>query len=140
MHKLALAGKKCQSHHKGSNTRFEAREIQRPNFSAGGLRMKLVPLEDRVVLKLMEQEEKTQSGIVLPDTAKEKPSKATVVAAGPGKYDDNGNLVPMPVKVGDIVVFARYAGTEVKVEGEDYLVMRASDLLAILDEKKKSKK
>ena len=102
--------------------------------------MNLVPLEDRVVLELMEQEEKTQSGIVLPDTAKEKPSKATVVAAGPGKYDDNGNLVPMPVKVGDIVVFARYAGTEVKVEGEDYLVMRASDLLAILDEKKKSKK
>jgi len=102
--------------------------------------MKLVPLEDRVVLKLMEQEEKTQSGIVLPDTAKEKPSKATVIAAGPGKYDDNGNLIPMPVKVGDIVVFAKYAGTEVKVDGEDYLVMRASDLLAILDESKKSKK
>ena len=95
--------------------------------------MKLVPLEDRVVVKLMEQEDKTQSGIVLPDTAQEKPQKATVVVAGPGKYD-KGKLMPMPVKEGDLVVFAKYSGTEVKVEGGEYLVLRASDLLAVLQE------
>jgi chaperonin GroES len=95
--------------------------------------MKLVPLEDRVVVKVLEQEDKTSSGIVLPDTAKEKPSKATVIAAGPGKYDD-GVLIPMPVKEGDIVVFAKYAGTEVKLDGEEYLVLRASDLIGILPE------
>ncbi|OFW55903.1 MAG: co-chaperone GroES [Actinobacteria bacterium RBG_16_64_13] len=94
--------------------------------------MKLVPLEDRVVVKLLEQEDTTKSGIVLPDTAKEKPSKATVVATGPGKYDDNGKLVPMPVNVGDIVVFAKYAGTELKLDGEEYLVLRATDLIGIL--------
>lgn len=94
--------------------------------------MKLVPLEDRVVIKVMEQEEKTASGIVLPDTAKEKPSKGKVVAAGPGKYDDNGKLIPMPVSVGDVVVFAKYAGTELKLDGEEYLVVRASDLIGIL--------
>ena len=99
--------------------------------------MKLVPLEDRVVLKLVEKEDKTQSGIVLPDTAKEKPSKANVLAVGPGKYDENGKLIPMPVKVGDVVVFAKYAGTEVKADGEDYLIVRASDLLAVMDESKK---
>ena len=96
--------------------------------------MKLVPLEDRVVVKLVEREDKTSSGIVLPDTAQEKPQKATVMAAGPGKYDNNGKLMPMPVKKGDVVVFAKYSGTEVKVEGEEYLVLRASDLLAVLQE------
>ena len=94
--------------------------------------MKLVPLEDRVVIKVLEQEEKTQSGIVLPDTAKEKPSKGRVMAVGPGKYDDNGKLMPMPVSNGDIVVFAKYAGTELKLDGDEYLVLRASDLIGIL--------
>jgi len=98
--------------------------------------MKLVPLEDRVVVKLVEQEDKTQSGIVLPDTAKEKPSKATVLAVGPGKYDESGKLIPIGVKAGDVVVFAKYGGTEVKVDGEDYMVLRASDLLAVFDESK----
>ncbi len=89
--------------------------------------MKLVPLEDRVVVKVIEQEEKTSSGIVLPDTAKEKPSKGSVVAVGPGKYDENGDsCIPMPVKRGDMVVFAKYAGTEIKLDGEEYLVLRAS--------------
>ena len=94
--------------------------------------MNLVPLEDRVVVQVIETEEKTSSGIVLPDTAKEKPSKATVLAVGPGKYDDSGKLIPMPVKKGDVVVFAKYSGTELKLDGEDYLVMRASDLMGIL--------
>jgi chaperonin GroES len=96
--------------------------------------MKLRPLEDRVAVKLVDREDKTQSGIVLPDTAQEKPQKATVMAAGPGKYDDKGKLVPMPVKKGDIVLFAKYSGTEVKLDGEEYLVLRASDILGILPE------
>jgi len=94
--------------------------------------MKLVPLEDRVVVKLVEREDKTASGIVLPDTAQEKPQMATVVATGPGKYDDNGQLVPMPVKKGDLVLFAKYSGTEVKLDGEEYLVLRATDILGVL--------
>lgn len=94
--------------------------------------MNLVPLEDRVVVQVMEQEEKTTSGIVLPDTAQEKPQKGTIVAAGPGKYDESGKLLPMPVQSGDVVVFAKYAGTEIKLDGVDYLVMRASDLIGIL--------
>jgi chaperonin GroES len=97
--------------------------------------MKLVPLEDRVVVKVLEQEDRTSSGIVLPDTAKEKPSKGTVIAAGPGKYSERGDLLPMPVKEGDIVVFAKYAGTEVKLDGEDYLVLRAmNDIIGVLPE------
>jgi chaperonin GroES len=95
--------------------------------------MDLVPLEDRVVIKVIEQEEKTSSGIVLPDTAKEKPQKGTVIAVGPGKYNEDGDkLLPVPVKKGDVVVFAKYAGTEIKLNGEEYLVVRASDLIGIL--------
>jgi chaperonin GroES len=96
--------------------------------------MKLVPLEDRVVVKLVEREDKTSSGIVLPDTAQEKPQKATVMAAGPGKYDTNGKLMPMPVNKGDLILFAKYSGTELKLDGEEYLVLRASDILGILPE------
>ena len=95
--------------------------------------MKLVPLEDRVVVKVLEDEERTASGLVLPDTAKEKPQKAKVVAAGPGRYDD-GSLVPMGVAEGDIVVFSKYGGTEVKVDGEELLILRASDILAKIAE------
>ncbi|MGZ5385564.1 MAG: co-chaperone GroES [Acidimicrobiia bacterium] len=91
--------------------------------------MKLVPLEDRVVVKVLEEEEKTVSGIVLPDTAKEKPQKAKVLAVGPGRYDD-GDLIPMGVAEGDIVIFSKYGGTEVKVEGDEVLILRASDILA----------
>ena len=94
--------------------------------------MKLVPLEDRVVVQVMDQEEKTSSGIVLPDTAQEKPQKGTIVAVGEGKYDESGKLLPMPVKKGDVVVFAKYAGTEIKLDGVEFLVMRASDLIGTL--------
>lgn len=91
--------------------------------------MKLVPLEDRVIVKVMEEEEKTASGIVLPDTAKEKPQKAKVLAVGPGRYVED-KLIPLDVKEGDIVVFAKYGGTEIKVDGEELLILRASDILA----------
>jgi chaperonin GroES len=95
--------------------------------------MKLVPLEDRVVVKIIEQEMVTATGIVLPDTAKEKPSKGRVVAVGPGKYTEKGDLLPMPVKEGDLVVFAKYAGTELKLDNEDYLVLRGlTDIIGVI--------
>ena len=89
------------------------------------------PLGDRVVIEVSEGDVKTASGIVLPDTAKEKPQKGVVVAVGAGEYKD-GNRVPMDVKVGDAVIFSKYAGTEVKVDGKDYLIVRESDILAVL--------
>jgi len=91
--------------------------------------MKLVPLEDRVIVRVLEEEERTSSGIVLPDTAKEKPQKAKVVAVGPGRYED-GKQIPVGVSEGDTVVFSKYGGSEVAVEGEELLVLRASDILA----------
>lgn len=93
--------------------------------------MKLVPLGDRVVVKAIEQEEKTKGGIVLPDTAKEKPQEGEVLAVGSGRLLDNGERVPLEVKVGDRVVFAKYGGTEVKLNGETYIILRESDILAI---------
>lgn len=94
--------------------------------------MVLKPLADRVVVKLVSAEEKTQGGIVLPDTAKEKPQEAEVVAVGPGKLLDNGSRQPMEVKVGDKVIIAKFSGTEVKYDGEEYLILRESDILAIM--------
>ncbi len=95
--------------------------------------MNIKPLGDRIVLKVLEAEEKTASGIVLPDTAKEKPQQGKVLAVGPGKYSDDGKLLPMSVKVGDTVLFAKYAGTEIKYKGEELLILRESDLLAIVE-------
>lgn len=90
------------------------------------------PLADRVVVKPLEVEEKTASGIVLPDTAKEKPQQGEVVAVGPGRLLDNGQRAPMEVKVGDKVIFSKYAGTEVKIEGQEYLILNERDILAIV--------
>lgn len=95
--------------------------------------MKLKPLNDRVLVKRLESEEKTAGGLYIPDTAKEKPSKGQVVAVGPGKMDDNGKRIPLSVKNGDEVLFNKYAGTEVKLDGVDHLVMREEDILAIID-------
>lgn len=94
--------------------------------------LKIKPLADRVVVKPMEAEEKTKGGIILPDTAKEKPVEGTVVAAGPGKKSDDGKLVEMEVKVGNKVLYGKYSGTEVTVDGEEYLIMRESDIFAIV--------
>ena len=94
--------------------------------------MSLKPLNDRVLVKRLESEERTASGLFIPDTAKEKPSKGEVVAVGPGKHADDGKLVPMTVKVGDMVLFNKYAGTEVKIDGAEHLVMREDDILAII--------
>jgi len=95
--------------------------------------VKLKPLGDRVVLKLVEQEEKTRGGILLPDTAQEKPQKGAVLAVGSGKLLDSGEKIPLDVKVGDKVFFGRYSGTEVKVEGEEYLIVSERDILAVVD-------
>ena len=93
----------------------------------------LSPLDDRVVVRRLEAEEKTAGGIVLPDTAKEKPQKGTVLAVGEGKLLDDGKRAEFQVKVGDTVLFTSYAGTEVKVEGEEVMLMEESDILAVLD-------
>ena len=90
------------------------------------------PLGERVVIEVAESDVKTASGIVLPDTAKEKPQKGTVVAVGAGKLLDNGERAAMEVKVGDGVIFSKYSGSEVKVEGKDYLIVRESDILAVI--------
>ncbi|HHT49631.1 MAG TPA: co-chaperone GroES [Firmicutes bacterium] len=94
--------------------------------------MNIKPLGERIVIKVLESEEKTKSGIVLPDTAKEKPQMGEVLAVGSGKTLENGEKVPLEVKVGDKVLFAKYAGTEVKLDGEEYMVLKESDVLAIV--------
>ena len=95
--------------------------------------MAIKPLEDRVVVKLEQAEKTTASGLVIPETAKEKPQEARVVAVGPGRIDDKGNRVPVDIAEGDVVVFSRYGGTEVKYQGEEYLILSARDVLAIVD-------
>ena len=94
--------------------------------------MKLKPLSDRVVVKPEEAEETTASGIILPDTAKEKPQAGEIVAVGPGKVSDSGNSITMTLKVGDNVLYGKYSGTEITVAGDDVLIMRESDILAVL--------
>ena len=91
---------------------------------------KLQPLADRVLVKPIEQEEKTKSGIYLPDTAKEKPQEGEVVAVGPGKVTDDGKKIPMDLKIGDRVIYAKYGGTEIKVDDEELIILRESDILA----------
>nr|WP_205421985.1 MULTISPECIES: co-chaperone GroES [Heyndrickxia] len=93
----------------------------------------LKPLGDRVVIELVESEEKTASGIVLPDTAKEKPQEGKVVAVGSGRTLDNGERVAIDVAVGDRIIFSKYAGTEVKYDGKEYLILRESDILAVVE-------
>ena len=90
------------------------------------------PLGDRIVVKPLEQEEKTASGIILPETAKEKPQEGEVLAVGPGRFDEKGKRIPMDVGVGDIILFAKYAGTEIKIKEEKYLIFRESDVLGIV--------
>jgi chaperonin GroES len=94
--------------------------------------MNLQPLEDRIVVRPAEAEEKTASGLVIPDTAKEKPQQGEVLAVGAGRRSDNGELIPMDVSVGDKVVYSKYGGTEITIEGEDLLILAARDVLAIV--------
>lgn len=94
--------------------------------------MNIRPLGDRVVVKLLEAEEKTKGGIIIPDSAKEKPQKGKILSVGSGKILENGTRVPMDVREGDIIVFSKYGGTEVKIEGEDYLIVSERDILGVI--------
>jgi chaperonin GroES len=95
--------------------------------------MKIRPLQDRVIVKRLAEEEKTKGGIIIPDTAKEKPMEGLVVAVGKGKTADDGKLIKLDVKAGDRILFGKYAGTEVKIDGEEHLIMREDDILGILE-------
>jgi chaperonin GroES len=98
----------------------------------GGMLMKIRPLNDRILVKRLEGEEKTAGGIIIPDSAKEKPAEGEIVAVGPGKLNDAGERVAMDVAVGDRVLFSKYGGTEVKLDGEDFLIMREDDILGVV--------
>jgi chaperonin GroES len=113
---LALTPHECQNCHK-----LGFKEV---------VRMDLQPLGDRLIVEVLEEEEQTVSGIVLPDTAKEKPQRGKVLAVGPGGRDEDGEHIPMDVETGDEVIFSKYGGTEIKVEGQDVLILRESDVLA----------
>jgi chaperonin GroES len=91
------------------------------------------PLGDRVLIKRVEEEEKTKGGIIIPDTAKEKPQEGKVVAVGPGARDDNGKVQPLDVKAGDLILFGKWSGTEVKIDGDDLLIMKESDILGVVE-------
>jgi chaperonin GroES len=95
--------------------------------------MNLRPLQDRIIVKRVEEESKTAGGLFIPETAKEKPQRGQIVAAGNGKKTEDGKVLPLDVKVGDVVLFGKYAGTEVKVDGDDYLMMREDDILAVVE-------
>jgi chaperonin GroES len=95
--------------------------------------MKIRPLQDRIIVKRVEEEEKTKGGIIIPDTAKEKPMEGKVIAVGKGKILEDGKLQPLDVKVGDRVLFAKYAGTEVKIEGDEHVIMREDDILGVIE-------
>ena len=97
--------------------------------------MKFRPLHDRVVVRRLEQEEKTAGGIIIPDTAKEKPQEGEVVAVGPGARDEHGTLQPLDLKVGDRVLFGKWSGTEVKIDGEDLMIMKESDVMGVIEGK-----
>jgi chaperonin GroES len=96
--------------------------------------MKVRPLHDRLIVKRLEEEEKTKGGIIIPDTAKEKPIEGKVIAVGKGKIKEDGTQIPMEVKKGDRILFAKYAGTEIKIDGEEHLIMKEDDVFAIIEQ------
>ncbi|MEI7606847.1 MAG: co-chaperone GroES [Rhodospirillaceae bacterium] len=94
--------------------------------------MKFRPLHDRVVVKRLESDQKTKGGIIIPDTAKEKPQEGEIIAAGPGRRDESGNIIALDVKAGDRILFGKWGGTEVKIDGEEFLIMKESDIMGII--------
>ena len=102
--------------------------------------MKFRPLHDRVVVERVSAEEKTAGGIIIPDTVKEKPQQGKIIAVGPGGRDENGKLIPIDVKVGERVLFGKWSGTEVKIDGHDYLIMKESDIMGVLTDTESSRK
>jgi chaperonin GroES len=116
-----------------------ARRAKFPSFKLpeanqfGGMRMNIRPLYDRIVVKRIEEKEQIQGGIIIPDTAKEKPQEGLVIAVGQGKRLDSGKVVALDVKAGDRILFGKYSGNEIKIDGEEYIIMREDDVLGILD-------
>jgi len=102
--------------------------------------MKFRPLHDRVVVRRVESEERTAGGIIIPDTAKEKPQEGEIIAVGPGGRDETGKLVPLDVKAGDRILFGKWSGTEVKIDGQDYLIMKESDVMGVIEGKSAGRK
>lgn len=102
--------------------------------------MKFRPLHDRVLVRRVEEDDKTAGGIIIPDTAKEKPMEGEIVAAGSGVRGEDGSVTPLDVKAGDLILFGKWSGTEVKIDGEDLLIMKESDILGIIEDKKSKKK
>jgi len=105
----------------------------RPSNNLRRTAMKFRPLHDRVVVKRIDAEEKTAGGIIIPDTAKEKPSQGEIVAVGPGGRDESGKLIPIDLKIGDTVLFGKWSGTEVKIDGQDLLIMKESDIMGVIE-------
>ncbi len=95
--------------------------------------MKIRPLQDRIIVKRVEEETKTKGGIIIPDSAKEKPAEGKVISVGKGKVNNDGKLIPLDIKEGDLILFGKYSGTEVKIEGEEYLIMREDDVLGVIE-------
>jgi len=128
-----------RSRHPRRRCRRGADEVCKDPVPPGGYardtatKVAIKPLEDRIVVQANEAETTTASGLVIPDTAKEKPQEGTVLAVGPGRFDDKGNRVPIDVKVGDTVIYSKYGGTEVKYGGEEYLILSARDVLAVIE-------
>ncbi len=104
------------------------------------MRMKFRPLHDRVVVRRIDEDERTPAGIIIPDTAKEKPMEGEIVAVGPGARDERGEIVALDVKVGDRVLFGKWSGTEIKIDGEELLIMKESDIMGVIEGAKKAKK
>ena len=102
--------------------------------------MKFRPLHDRVVVRRLEGEEKSKGGIIIPDTAKEKPQEAEVIAVGPGTRDETGKLIPLDLAIGDRIIFGKWSGTEVKIDGEDFLIMKESDVMGVVEAEAKARK
>src|SRR5271155_5037607 len=122
---------------KGRRRRFARAD---PPTDPGGKFMKFRPLHDRVVVRRLEGEEKTKGGIIIPDTAKEKPQEGQIIAVGPGGRDESGKLIPIDVKAGDKVLFGKWSGTEVKIDGEELLIMKESDIMGVIEGSVASKK
>jgi chaperonin GroES len=125
-----------ESGHLVSTLDFEGQPVKNLSFSAqkGKERsMKIRPLQDRVIVKRIAEEEKTKGGIIIPDTAKEKPQEGKVVAVGKGKVNDDGKLTALDVKVGDKILFGKYSGSEIKLNGEEHLIMREDDILGVIE-------
>jgi chaperonin GroES len=121
--------------HEISATQGSAINPENYNNKKGGLRMKIRPLYDRLIVRRVAEEEKTKGGIIIPDTAKDKPTEGEVVAAGKGRLTEDGKVIPMDVKKGDRILFSKYAGNEVKIDGTEYLIMREEDVLGIIEKK-----